>query len=404
MSTSGSSAEGLQRTLSEVRDHPKAARLAALAFDVLSQQAEGRALFTGRRQMRARAGTHRVARADAETAFGNVLNILERGPERSDEWQIVAAFAVFGLEGRLNQANAAEKREIVERFARHADWLELSTPYDIYAFVPHLISDANQDILIEALEGAVLASGDESQRPSYRARAALRIHVLSTLDREAARVALARALEAVPDAFVKVLALHVLGSEALPETTGFELKGTWGRVPRLSLGRVLQYFIGWPLLVSFGRFCALGFGFERSARVRLEEGAVHVRRETFLFGRLVRSSDASYALKQLDSAMRVVSLPLFQVLFGALSLAAAVIVSAIWLSDGIARHDSALLRAAGIALVAGVGLDLLFAGWGRLRRARAGFELFFEGKRVVSLRRVDPERAQAMVDQIARRR
>jgi hypothetical protein len=175
-------------------------------------------------------------------------------------------------------------------------------------------------------------------------------------------------------------------------------------VPRLSVLRVVQYFTGYTLVAGFLRFIGYGLGIERNARVRLEESAVHVRRETFLFGRLLRTSDASYALKDLDCATREVSMPLAQVLFGALALAVCCVLALIWLSDGIARGDWGLLRAAGLALGVGAGLDLLFAGWGRLRRERAGFEMVVDGQRVVALRRVDPQRAQRLVEQIARRR
>jgi hypothetical protein len=404
MSTSLPTIEGFERVVADVKSHPKGERLAALCFDILSRQAEGRALYSGRKLMRARASTHRVTRAEAETTFGNLLTMLERGPERTLEWQLIAGFAVRGLEDRLNEVDAAEKREVVERFARHTDWLELSTPYGLYAFVPVLLSEANQDALIEALEGAVLSAPEESQLPAFRARATLRIHVLASLERPTARVALARVLETVPDPFVQVLSKHALGAAPAPETDGFELKGAWGRVPRLSFLRVLQYFTGFTLVVGLGRFVAFGLGLERNARVRLEESAVHVRRETFLFGRLLRTSDASYALKDLNCATREVSMPLFQVLFGALSLAVCSVLALVWMSDGIARGDGGLLRSAVLALCVGMGLDLLFAGWGRLRRERAGFEMYVDGERVVALRRVDPQRAQTLVEQIARRR
>lgn len=398
------SIEGFERIVTEVKVHPNGARIAALCLDVLSRQAEGRALYSGRKLMRARATTHRVVRAEAETAFGNVLPILERGPERTNEWQLIAGFAVRGLDEKLSEASAAEKREIVERFARHTDWLELSTPYDLYAFVPVLLTEANQDSLIEALEGVVLAPVEDSQLPAFRARAALRIHVLSTLKRPAARVVLARLLEQSQDQFVQVLAQKALGEEPLPETDGFELKGAWGKVPRLSFGRVFSYFTGLTLVLAFARFIAFGLGLERNARVRLEKGAVHVRRETFLFGRLLRISDASYALKDLDCATREVSRPIFQVLFGALAFAGGIVLFTMWVSDGIARSDKALVGSALVALCAGMGLDLLFDGWGKLRRERAGFEMFVDGERVVTLRRVDPQRAQRLVEQIARRR
>jgi hypothetical protein len=217
-------------------------------------------------------------------------------------------------------------------------------------------------------------------------------------------VALARVVETVPDDLVKAVAGRVLGDGPVPLADGFELKGAWGRVPRLSFGRVLGYFTGVPLLVGLSRVIAFGLGLENSARVRLEQETVHVRRETFLFGRQLRISDATYALRDLECATHEVSMPLFQVLFGALSLAVGSVLSVIWFSNAIARGDRTLLGSAIVALCVGVGLDLVFAGWGRLRQDRAGFEMFVDGQRVVALRRVDSQRAQRLVEQIARRR
>ena len=175
------------------------------------------------------------------------------------------------------------------------------------------------------------------------------------------------------------------------------MKGTWGRVPRLSALRVLSYLVGIALLQAIGRLFAYGFGLERTGRVRLEANALHVRRETRLFGRTLRVSDASYALRE-------VSMPAFQVLFGALALAIGVVLGVIKLGDAVARGDRALLMSGAVAIGVGVLLDLGLSGWGRLRRERAGFELVVDHERVVSLRRVDPERAQRLVEQIARRK
>jgi hypothetical protein len=396
--------DAFERALDEVKSHPESARLAALCFDVLSRQAEGRALYSGRKLMRARASTHRVGRSTAETSAGNLLSILERGPERGGEWLLIGGFAVRGLEDKLSESAASEKREVATRFARHADWLELSTPYSLYAFVPRLLSEASQDAVIEALEAVVLAPVESAQLAAYRARAMLRIHVLASMERPAAKVALARVVESVDDELVKAVAQRVLGEGPAPIVDGFELKGVWGRVPRLSVGRVLQYFTGVTLLVGLYRVLAFGLGLEHSGRVRLEQEAVHVRRETFLFGRLLRISDATYALRDLECATREVSMPLFQVLFGAISLAVGFSLAVVWISHALKRGDHALLRSAAIALGVGVGLDLVFAGWGRLRKDRAGFEMFVDGERVVALRRVDSQRAQRLVEQIARKR
>lgn len=394
----------LDRAAAEAVQHPHRHKLAALCFDLLSAQAEARELKANRRMVRLRASAHRLLRAQAETEEGNVVALLERGPERSAQWALIGAFAVRGLEEKLLEAEAAERGELLERFVRHADWLELSTPYAPYRFVKSLLSEAHQDQLVEALEGVVLASSDGPSLAAQRARAALRIHVLSTLERPATRTVLARLAESTHDSWIRALAQHALGAEPLPASDGFEVKGSWGRVPRFSTLRVVQYLVGWALLQAMARAIAKGFGLERTGRVRLEANALHVRRETRLFGRLLRASDASYALKEVSCALREVSMPVFQVLFGALALAVGVLLGVIWLSDAIARGDRDLLVSGALALGAGALLDLSLAGWGRLRRERAGFELLVDHRRVVALRRVDPERAQRLVEQIARRR
>ena len=152
------------------------------------------------------------------------------------------------------------------------------------------------------------------------------------------------------------------------------------------------------------RIVTYALGLERSAKVRLESSAVHVHRETRLFGRLLRVSDASYALRDVECARREVSAPAFQVLFGALALAVGVVFGIIWGSDGLARGDLRLVLAAAVAIGAGVVVDVLLAGWGKLRRDRAGFEMFVDSERVVAMRKVDSERAARLVEQIARRR
>ncbi len=397
------SVAALDRALSEARQHPHGRQLAALCFDLLSAQAEARSLKTGRRTVRARATVHRVARHHAETGEGNLLLLIERGPERAAQYALIGAFAVRGLAEKLEEASTAERREILERFARHADWLELSTSYAPYRFVKGMLSEEHQDVLIEALEGVVLAPSEGPSLAAHRARATLRMHVLAMLERPGARVALARLAESTPDSWVRALAQHALGTAPLPVVDGFEVKGVWGRVPRVSALRLLSYLVGWALVQALGRSLAYGFGLERTGRVRLEANALHVRRETRLFGRTLRVSDASYALRDVACALREVSMPAVHVLLGALALATGVVLGVIWLSDAIARGDRDLLVSGSLALGAGALLDLTLAGWGRLRNERAGFELVVDHRRVVALRRVDSERAQRLVEQIARR-
>src|SRR5207247_2618466 len=89
--------EDLDWAAEVARALPAGAPVAALAFDVLSRQGEGRALFAGREFVSGRAEEH-GATGDAATAGGvDVASVLLRGAESARETALVTALAVRGL-------------------------------------------------------------------------------------------------------------------------------------------------------------------------------------------------------------------------------------------------------------------------------------------------------------------
>src|SRR5687768_15842055 len=87
----------VEHALPAVKAAAERKKLGALAYDVLSRQAEGRAVYAGQPMIRARAEEHGVERDAAATEAGNLVSILERGAETPIERALVAAFAVSGL-------------------------------------------------------------------------------------------------------------------------------------------------------------------------------------------------------------------------------------------------------------------------------------------------------------------
>jgi hypothetical protein len=395
--------EARRSAAAEVGSHPRANSIGSLCFDVLSRCAEDRRLNVQRRALRLRAQAHGLSSKDAETSVGNVLTLLERGPERPAEWAIVGAFFVLGLERALSHGTAVDRREIVERFARHADWLELTTPYAPYRFVGELLSESHRALLIEVLETALLASAEGPSLPALRARAMLRIQVLETFSEEQARVALSRAAELSPDAAVAAAARMALGEAPAVSTDGFELDGTEGRAPRFSLLRIVQYVTGVALVLVLLGWLRRSVGYERVARLRIVGRALHVNSETWLFGRRIREGDSSFALDDVTCVSRELILPTFHLVLGATALGVASVLGVGRVSDGVARSDSDLMLLGVLTIAAGVAIDLLSVGWGRFRKPRSALELFVRARRVLALERVDPQRAAAFVEQMASR-
>ncbi len=125
-------AEHVERAAEVARGHASREALAAFALDVISRQAEGERLFAGKEWVDARAEEHDVTREAAETKLGNLVEVLERGPEHAAERALVGAFALLGLGVRLEKQEGQEGREgddlgVLTRFVRHADWLEVSS-------------------------------------------------------------------------------------------------------------------------------------------------------------------------------------------------------------------------------------------------------------------------------------
>ena len=107
-------ADAIALAAKEMREHPSAAALGALVFDVVSRQGEARTLFSGKEFVERRAEEHGVTPKTAETSVGDLLAVLERGAESDAERHLLSVFALRGLRDRLREVEGAE------RLRRHA--------------------------------------------------------------------------------------------------------------------------------------------------------------------------------------------------------------------------------------------------------------------------------------------
>jgi hypothetical protein len=393
-------ADDVSRASAEAEAHARAGALSALADDVLFRQAEGRRLLGGADWVRRRADAHGVLPEDAETAFGNLLDILERGPRDPREHGLVAAFAVRGFAGRLRKAPPEERPELARRFVRHADWLELATSYRVYPFVHGRLGSEGRLLLRDALVDAVSADADsrDAGDPGVRARNAARLTVLE--DFPEAEATLRRLADELTDAPIQTLAASLVqGEPLLPRgELGPRIEGRRGPAPRPPLRNTLRLLFGVAAIQWLGRLLGRLVALERPVVVVLTPTVLRIQAETRLLGRRVREDAWSVPLAGVLGAVRHARWPAVHLLVGAVALAAGVFAGGLFALDAARTGETYLLFAAAGVLLVGAGLDLgldvLLAG----RRARVAFELDLGSAGRLSLTHVDLEAADHFLD------
>ncbi|MBO6939543.1 MAG: hypothetical protein JJ863_31520 [Deltaproteobacteria bacterium] len=381
----------------QVRAASEAAReapasVAALVLDVLSRQAEGKLLFAGKEHVAKKAEAHSVEAA--EVAGEDVLALLERGPESERQRAVVAALMIEGLRAHLDDADR------LERFARHADWLELSTDYAPYAFV---------DVVLEGDAGAVwkavAALPSEAKSPASAARRSLRAAALAASGNEVAGEMLAK-LAADSDPLVQAAArAHGAVPAGDVDDDGDEpsVEGRIGRIPPTGFRGVLRLVSGFAALEWVLRALLFAFGVRRSAKLRFVRGGLKLRKRVELLGRVVREGEETYTMAAIASVGRTSRWPALPLVVGALAFAVGVIVGGLWLFEGLRSGETVLLLAAAGVIVIGGGLDLGISILWPARKKKVAVELSVLPKRRLQLTSVPEASAEAFVGELRER-
>ena len=395
----------VERAAEAVETAEARAPIAALAFDVLSRQAEGRAFYAGKKLIDKRAEEHGVERADADTEAGNLLAILERGAESSRERALVAAFAVAGLGHALRDAGDASKR--VWRFVRHADWLEVSTDYTVYPFVDRLLTDDEAGRVWSEVAQAVVddAAGRDGERAAVRARNAARLTALAASRSDAAADAMRRVVRSSAlDEATRLLASTLAGDGAdeAPSAPS-SVVGRLGRAPRRGALEVLRWVSGWALVSWLLRAIAFLLGMRRTAELRLADGSVEVRTRISLLGRTVREADETWRIDALEGAGRQVRYPAVHLLVGVLALSVGVLFGGLVLFDGVRSGELVLLMLASALLLGGAALDLALDVLVPGRRGQVVVDLVARARRPLRVTGVPAEQADAFLRALRQR-
>jgi hypothetical protein len=390
-----------RRMAREVAAHEARDALGALALDVLLRQAEGERLFECREDVDRRAAEYGVDRDRAQTAVGNLLAILEKGPQTDAERATVAAFAVYAFGRRLAES-AGEGTDLVGRFVRDTDWLELATPYRLRAFIDLLLPTEDAARIWRALAQAVAvdATGPGGSSPAVRGRNAARLSALSASSSEAARLALASvAATRGIDGPTRALAEALRGSPPPAPRLGGRVR----RARRRGAVAVLAWVTGWALLGWFGRAVAGLFGIRREAELTLGDEAIELRERRFVLGRIVNETVRTLAPASILEASREVRYPSVHLLVGAIALSIGVLGGGLLVFDGVRSGELTLLWSGAALVLVGAGLDLALDVLVPGQRGQVTVELVLTSGRVLRLAGVPVEQADRFLGALARK-
>jgi hypothetical protein len=382
-------AADVERVVDIVKNHEHGRELAALVFDLVSRQAEGRVLFTGERFVAARAEEHKVDAKMAQTPLGNVLSLLEQGPTTRMDWALLSALHVRGFGQAWQDKPSEERGELVARFAAHADWLEGATSHRPLSFAREQLPAELAEALWSRI-GALVLQDDATQTAAARGRNALRLAALaavangSSAGAASARAALERIKKEANDDWSCTLARTALqaasakdeaapakqleaeaGAPAATVEDGplvpIRIAGLVARAPAVHWWTPLRWLSGFAVV----RWIVAGFaallGVRRHVFIELQGEALSVRIATRWLGRTVRTSDVVHGLDHVAAVRRIARYASLHLLVGVTLFAAGVLLGGWLLGDGVRSHDKTLVLAGAGLVLGGALLDLVLA-------------------------------------------
>ncbi|HEX4447083.1 MAG TPA: hypothetical protein VH044_10115 [Polyangiaceae bacterium] len=343
--------DGDVRAFDALSQHARLADLVNLTHAVMTSAAEAHRGGRPSRRALDLAAERSLSHDDAATAFGNALDVLDRGTAEGDERSLAHALAAHALAAhrpRVGEENLA---------AHDLLWLAAYTPFDAIGLLDR-------------------ALGDDAPR-------------VWTAVNEALRAGLSAVLGPPP------VAASPVAPSASPSPTAPPVAGVMAPAPRGPVATAVMGLTGvlfvWHAARLFGRFA---LAYKAPAEVALtDDGGVRVRWHVELLGRTLRDADVLVPRATLARAAREVRFSGAALYGGLFALALGSYVGVSAFVDGV-RAASPTLLAAGLAIVAlGLGLDFVFTCI--VPSARGRTRVFFVPRRGRPLCVGDVDRARA---------
>jgi hypothetical protein len=385
------------RATSAARSTTDGEALGKLVVDVLLGQAQGRVTVSPAGYVAARAREHGLAAEQAETPFGNLLSILERGAESEGEADVVSAFFALGLGGRLAAEDEAKRPAALRALEPALDWLMAYTPYDVYAHVDRLCPEPVTRLVWDELARRTEEESNAAA-PNDRIYRLLRTEVLGRTA-PALREEICSRLASTRDPAVSALArAHLPGGAPSEITSSAAVVGRAGGRPAGRIRRLVALCSGYALLravaSAVGRYL---LGYRRTVDVSLAAKGVVCKKKVELLGKTIQEGEELVPWSGLASVEREQRYPYIYLLVGVGGLALGAIWGVLRIFDGIRGAYAPLALIGLLAIALGVAFDLGLSTLWPARRGRVSLTLLRAPKRWIRVVDVDGEAARRFV-------
>jgi hypothetical protein len=329
-----------------------------------------------------------LTRSDADTAYGNVVDVLERGVQEPLEADLLGA--LLALSARAEPDSEDEERA----FVTHLVWLATHTPVNA---LPGLDGATPER---EAVFRALAVAAAEPTRAAAdfgRAEALVAAAALGVSSAPAAPVGRAEALAKSED--LSVRALLLAGAADLAPLHGELVFPPLAPLATAVLAFSLLLFI-WQGLRLVARFV---FAYRRPAVLRITPRGLELTHQVMLLGKVLRDRATLVPLANLSRVTRETRYARLGLYAGLVALVLGTYFGMGLFVDGlrVPGGSGALLEMAAAMMIAGLAIDFVLSSIADSSRGKCRLLLEPRLGRKLCVSGVDPASADAMLAGLA---
>ncbi len=329
-----------------------------------------------------------LTKTDADTAYGNVVEVLERGVREPLEAELIGA--LLALSARAEPDSEAEE----QAFVTHLVWLAAHTPVNA---LPGLDGATPEREAVFRALAVVAADPTRAAADFGRAEALVAAAALGVSTAMAAPIARAEALATSED--LSVRALLLAGAADLAPLRGELVVAPLAPVATAVLALSLLLF-AWQGMRLVSRYV---FAFRRPAVLRLTPRGLELTHQVMLLGKVLRDRSTLVPLANLSRVTRETRYARLGLYAGLVALVLGTYFGMGLFVDGlrVPGGSGALLEMAAAMIIAGLAIDFVLSSIADTSRGRCRLLVEPRAGRRLCVSGVDAASADAMLAGLA---
>lgn len=328
----------------------------------------------------------KLGREDADTRFGNVLDVLSTGGEGEAERALASALWAHAVAER-------PRSRVEEEDALAGDilWLATHTAFDATPLLDRALGEDAGDLWV-AIADRVRRIERGKGGALGRGEAVVACAALVRSGTERARALTAELSREVKDPVL----LHILTTGGQPSLDDVDLEGELYPAPRGPFVTTVLAFTGILFALHTIRLLArFALAYRRPAAISVSDAGVRVKTRTEILGRTLREREHVIPRSGLVRVVREVRFPRLAFYAGLLALLVGTFVGVRAFVDGVRAASPSLLIAGLVIVALGVGADLVLGSILPGRRGQCRLTFVPRSGPVLSVGDVDFARADA---------